>query len=52
MSRQSDGTDKPVPAMKKPILLEDIEAAQQPHSGDRHGAERLGHESAGPLVAQ
>ncbi|SNB86530.1 type IV / VI secretion system protein, DotU family, partial [Pseudomonas sp. URIL14HWK12:I8] len=45
MSRQSDGTDKPVPAMKKPILLEDIEAAQQPHSGagPEHATEPLGY---------
>jgi len=33
MSRLSDGTDKPVPVKKKPVLLEDIEETQQFRTG-------------------
>ncbi|MFK0095122.1 DotU family type IV/VI secretion system protein, partial [Pseudomonas sp. NPDC090592] len=33
MSKESDGTETPVPTKKKPVLLEDIEARQQPRSG-------------------
>ncbi|MDF3873757.1 DotU family type IV/VI secretion system protein, partial [Pseudomonas putida] len=33
MSRLSDGTDKPVPVKKKPVLLEDIEETQRSRTG-------------------
>ena len=33
MSRPFEGTDQPVPAKKKPIVLEDLTAAQQPRIG-------------------
>ncbi|MCX9140165.1 type IVB secretion system protein IcmH/DotU, partial [Pseudomonas sp. DCB_PUT] len=33
MSKESDGTETPVPAKKKPILLEDIKGTQQPRTG-------------------
>ncbi|NTY95586.1 DotU family type IV/VI secretion system protein, partial [Pseudomonas putida] len=33
MSRRSDGTDKPVPVKKKPVLLEDMEETHQPRTG-------------------
>ncbi|MFJ4456507.1 DotU family type IV/VI secretion system protein, partial [Pseudomonas sp. NPDC089392] len=33
MSRPIDGTDQPVPAKKKPILLEDLKVTPQPRTG-------------------
>ncbi|MGV0319422.1 type IVB secretion system protein IcmH/DotU [Pseudomonas putida] len=45
MSKDSDGTAKPVPTKKKPILLEDINGTQPPldGAGSEHAAELPGY---------
>ncbi|MFI4841168.1 DotU family type IV/VI secretion system protein, partial [Pseudomonas putida] len=45
MSKDSDGTAKPVPTKKKPILLEDINGTQPPldGAGSEHATELPGY---------